>query len=135
MRGWTASTPRDTSAGDAHHGRQGELLLVDADSGEVRSGLADELVHPETGRPAGAVHVVAALVGHLSAARSESGDVDTVKDVLAALLDRGNGPVAQRETFTRTNDLGAVVLEAVTDGAGHEEAPGSVLGARPDQWR
>ncbi len=54
---------------------------------------------------------------------------------LAALLDRGNGAVAQRETFARTNDLGAVVLEAVTEGAGTEGPPGSVRGTRPGLWR
>lgn len=53
----------------------------------------------------------------------------------AALFKRGNGARQQRETFTRTDDLTAVVLAAVADGVGSESPFGSVLGTDRDHGR
>lgn len=120
-RGLVETASQEWKAGRSPPNMPTELLRV-ATWRAGRSGLGGDLVHPETGQPAAAAVVVAALMRHLCAALSESGDLTLVEDLLAALLDRGNGAVAQRETFTRTNDLRAVVLEAVTDGAGHRGA-------------
>lgn len=94
-----------------------------------RSGITGELVHPRTGRPQGARTVIGDLMSHLGPALSDHGDQDLAEDLLTALLARGNGAVAQRGCFARTQDLRAVVLDAVADGSGQPAAPGSVLGA------
>lgn len=98
-----------------------------------RSGLDDYLVHPRTGRPAAAQVVVADLLGHVEPALSDLGDLSLVEQLVAALLDRGNGATAQRASFARTGDLRSVVLDAVSDGSAPDPSPGSVLGT--DQER
>lgn len=97
-----------------------------------RSGMTGELVHPDTGRPAAAATVLRDLVGHVEPALSDHGDLDIVEELLRALLARGNGALAQRAIFTRTQDLRAVVLDAVRDGSGRDPSTGSVLGAHRD---
>ncbi len=98
-----------------------------------RSGLEGDLVHPHSGRPVPAQVVLAALLGHVEAALSDLGDLNLVEQLMAGLLERGNGAAAQRASFTRTGDLRAVVLDAVTDGSADHTRPGSVLGT--DQER
>lgn len=94
--------------------------------------MTGELVHPDTGRPAAATTVFRDLVGHVEPALSDHGDLDLVEELLRALLARGNGALAQRAIFTRTQDLRAVVLDAVRDGSGRDPSTGSVLGAHRD---
>ncbi len=84
----------------------------------ARSGLTGDLVHPRTGRPREAAAVIEALMGHVRPALSDAGDEALVEELLADLLSRGNGAMAQRASFARTHDLLAVVLEAVADGSG-----------------
>jgi len=133
-RGLVQTASRDWKAGHPPSDMPTELLRV-ATWRAGRSGLAGELVHPRTGRPTAAAEVVADLIDHVSGALSDSDDHSVVEDLLASLMERGNGARAQRETFARTNDLSAVVLEAVADGAGREGPLGSVLGTRPVQGR
>lgn len=54
-----------------------------------RSGLETDLVHPHSGRSVPAQVVLAALLGHL-------GDLNLVEQLMAGLLERGNGAAAQR---------------------------------------
>ncbi len=133
-RGLVETASREWRARRAPVDMPTELLRV-ASWRAGRSGIEGELVHPLTGRPAAALDVVADFIGHLAPALSDSADLGVVKDLVAMLLDRGNGSHAQRETFSRTHDLSAVVLEAVTDGAAQERPFGSVLGTRPHQRR
>lgn len=78
-----------------------------------RSGLAEELVHPPTGRPAPAHAVVHALVDHVRPALADAGDLDTVERLLGDLLIRGNGADQQREVYGRSGEPAAVVADAV----------------------
>ena len=78
-----------------------------------RSGLAEALVHPATGRPAPAAEVVAALLEHVRPALAAAGDEQRVADGVAAVLDRGTGADLQRRVFAETGDLTAVVRAAV----------------------
>lgn len=79
-----------------------------------RSGLADDLVHPLTLRPAPAWTVVESLVEHVSPALDGAGDLPTVLDLLGALRERGNGACRQRAVHERTGEVKAVVTDAVT---------------------
>lgn len=131
-RGLVETASRDWKAGREPEAMPTALLRL-ASWRAGRSGLADYLVHPCTGRPAAAREVVADLLGYVQPALSDLGDLTLVRELLAALLDRGNGSVAQRASFTRTGDLRDVVLDAVADGSAREASPGSVLGT--DQER
>ncbi|MDQ4038404.1 MAG: glutamate--cysteine ligase [Actinomycetota bacterium] len=133
-RGLVETAIREWQAGRPASDMPTELLRV-ATWRAARSGLEGELVQPSTGRPAPAVEVVAALLDHIRAALSDAGDLGVVKDLLGILLDRGNGARAQRETFTRTQNLNAVVLEAVTDGSSQDGLPGTVLRTPPADRR
>lgn len=133
-RGLVETASREWKPGRSASDMPTELLRV-ATWRAGRSGLEGELVHPGTGRPAAAAEVIADLIAHVHTALSESGDRSLVKDLLAAVMARGNGARAQQKTFARTNDPSAVVLEAVVDGAGHKGQPGSVLGTRPGHRR
>jgi carboxylate-amine ligase len=75
----------------------------------ARCGIADRLVHPATLDLAKADDVVDALVTHVTPALEEHGDVNTVRDLLAALRARGTGATAQRRTFEKHGDLAEVV--------------------------
>ncbi|MBG6225095.1 carboxylate-amine ligase [Arthrobacter sp. CAN_A2] len=77
------------------------------------SGLGADLVHPQTGRPAPAWDVVAALLDHVLPALTEAGDTEAVVDGLVRLLDRGTGADRQRAVFHRTGRLADVVTDAV----------------------
>jgi carboxylate-amine ligase len=86
-----------------------------------RSGLNGELVHPRSGRPAPAADVLGALVEHVRAALTETGDVDRVIQGVAELLRRGTGADLQRRVHRETGDLRAVVRTAVAVTAGEPE--------------
>ncbi|MFG3103881.1 glutamate--cysteine ligase [Streptomyces sp. NPDC048182] len=79
----------------------------------ARSGLTEELLHPATLRRMPATAVVEALLDHLGEALAASGDLDRVRESVAALLRDGNGARIQRELFERTGSLRDVVAECV----------------------
>jgi len=83
-----------------------------------RSGLGEDLVHPVTGKAAPAAAVVRALLRHLgdalAEADAEAGHHGLTTDLLQALLARGNGAALQRRVYQSTNDLSAVVRNAVS---------------------
>ncbi|MHC3470068.1 glutamate--cysteine ligase 2 [Streptomyces sp. 7R007] len=79
----------------------------------ARSGIEDELLHPETMRRMPADAVVRALVDHVGDALADTGDLDRVRADVAALLGRGNGARVQRRLMERTGNLHEVVAECV----------------------
>jgi len=78
-----------------------------------RSSLDDVLLSPVTGLPEPAADVVKALVDHCRDALADTGDADTVADLLTALLARGNGAVFQRAAYRQSGHLHDVVSGAV----------------------
>jgi carboxylate-amine ligase len=78
-----------------------------------RFGLEGELLDPRTWRPAPAADVLEALVGHVTPALEECGDLHLVRELLDALLRRGTGARRQRAVLTRTGNLAEVVRDAV----------------------
>lgn len=79
----------------------------------ARSGLTEELLHPETMRRMPAEAVVRALLDHVGDALTDSGDLDRAHDACAGLLRHGNGARVQRELMERTGSLRDVVTECV----------------------
>jgi carboxylate-amine ligase len=80
-----------------------------------RSGLEGDLLDPGSWRPAPATEVVGRLVEHVRPALEQAGDLDTVRELLAAVQARGTGTRRQREVYANTGTLAAVVRDA-TDG-------------------
>jgi glutamate---cysteine ligase / carboxylate-amine ligase len=74
-----------------------------------RDGLSDQLVHPQDKRLAPARDVLAALVGHVSAALESAGDRPQVDRLLAELMAGGSGAARQRSVFEANGSLEAVV--------------------------
>jgi carboxylate-amine ligase len=103
-RGWLQGTtpPRGRS----------ELLRLAAWRAS-RSGLSDVLLSPLTGLPEPAAAVADALLEHVSDALAEAGDTATVRELLAALLARGNGAAFQRNAYRQSHDLPQVVQSAI----------------------
>ena len=95
-----------------------------------RSGLAGDLVHPLTGRPAPAADVVGALLDHVRPALADAGDEQRVTDGLGRLLRRGTGADLQRRVHRETGDLAAVVRAAVAVTAGRPDGTAQAT-ARP----
>jgi glutamate---cysteine ligase / carboxylate-amine ligase len=91
--------------------RRSELLRLAAWRAS-RSGLGDVLLNPLTGLPEPAAAVADALLGHVSDALAEAGDTATVRELLAALLARGNGAAFQRNAYQHSQDLPQVVQSA-----------------------
>lgn len=91
--------------------RRGELLRLAAWRAS-RSGLSDVLLSPLTGLPEPAAAVADTLLGHVSGALAEAGDTATVRELLAALLARGNGAAFQRNAYQQSQDLPQVVQSA-----------------------
>ncbi len=86
-----------------------------------RSGLDDVLVNPVTGQPEQAATVAHLLLDHCHEALADAGDADTVTELLAALLARGNGAAFQRAAYRRTSCLSEVVGSAVAiTGSDHQ---------------
>ncbi|MDQ3151630.1 MAG: glutamate--cysteine ligase, partial [Actinomycetota bacterium] len=102
----------DWAAGKAPQHVRTELLRV-ASWRAGRSGLESRLVHPRTGLPVPAADAVAALVDHVTPVLDAGGDLDTVEDLVAAVLHRGTGARTQREVFRRSGRLPDVVADAV----------------------
>ncbi|NQX03339.1 glutamate--cysteine ligase [Rathayibacter sp. VKM Ac-2856] len=61
-----------------------------------RSGIDEQLVHPRTGQPADAVHVVDALLAEVLPALEANGDGELVVDGVHRILFRGSGAHWQR---------------------------------------
>jgi carboxylate-amine ligase len=78
-----------------------------------RSGLDDELLDPATMRPRPASEVVEHLFAHVRDALADLGDETHVRELLDAVLARGNGAIHQRQTYARTGDLGEVIRDVV----------------------
>jgi carboxylate-amine ligase len=79
-----------------------------------RSGLDDVLISPVTGQPEQAAGVVRALVGHCQDALDDTGDADTVAELLTALLARGTGTAFQRDAYRSSGGLADMISRAVT---------------------
>jgi carboxylate-amine ligase len=86
----------------------------------ARDGLMGELLHPTLLDPRPAELVAVALLDHVRPVLREGGEEAYVERLLERVLRRGTGAQRQREVFSRTGDLGAVVLDAarVTVGEG-----------------
>ena len=78
-----------------------------------RSGLDDELLDPVTMRPRHASEVVEQLFAHVRDALADFGDEAHVRELLDAVLARGNGANRQRQTYASTGDLAEVVRDVV----------------------
>ncbi|MGE3288879.1 MAG: glutamate--cysteine ligase [Pseudonocardia sp.] len=74
-----------------------------------RSGVDGALLDPATWRPAPARAVLEALVAHVRPALQDADDLDTVRELLAAVLARGTGAARQRAEYERSGDLASVV--------------------------
>jgi carboxylate-amine ligase len=105
VRGLVETAARDAQAGNPPPAVPAAVLRVAAWRAG-RSGLAGDLVHPLTGRPAPAADV---------------GDDRRVTEGLSALLRRGTGADLQRRVHEETGDLAAVVRAAVAVTAGLPE--------------
>jgi carboxylate-amine ligase len=102
-RGWRQGSPaRQVRA---------ELLRLAAWRAS-RSGLDDVLIHPGSGLPAPAAAVAALLLEHVSDALADAGETGTVTDLLAAVMERGNGAAFQRNAYRRSGHLAGVVSSA-----------------------
>jgi glutamate---cysteine ligase / carboxylate-amine ligase len=120
VRGLVETAARDARAGNPPPAVPAAVLRVAAWRAG-RSGLAGDLVHPLTGRPAPAADVVGALLDHVREALADAGDDRRVTEGLSALLRRGTGADLQRRVHEETGDLAAVVRAAVAVTAGLPE--------------
>ena len=93
--------------------RRAELLRLIAWRAS-RSGLDDALISPVTGRPEQPATVAALLLDHVRDALDEAGETDAVRELLNAVLARGNGATFQRNTYRGPRGgLAQVVTSAV----------------------
>jgi carboxylate-amine ligase len=90
---------------------RGELLRLAAWRAS-RSGLSDVLLSPLTGLPEPAAAVADTLLAHVGDALAETGDTATVRELLAAILARGNGAAFQRHAYQHSQDLPQVIQSA-----------------------
>lgn len=102
-RSWRAGVPADPV--------RTELLRL-ATWRAARSGLDGDLVDP-AGRPVPAAQVVRALVDHVRPVLAEYGDLEIVEELVATVLSRGNGAIAQRRIYRTSRELTDVVAHAV----------------------
>jgi glutamate---cysteine ligase / carboxylate-amine ligase len=79
-----------------------------------RSGLDDVLISPVTGQPEQAATVVHALVSRCQDALDDTGDADTVAELLPALLARGTGSAFQRDAYRGSGRLADMISRAVS---------------------
>lgn len=111
----TAAAERE--AGEEPLGTPTSLLRL-ASWQAGREGLAGELLHPRTSRPAPAGDVVGALREHCAPALRDSGDLDLVDERLEVLRERGTGSAQQRAVLERTGSMGDVIAEIARVTAG-----------------
>jgi YbdK family carboxylate-amine ligase len=95
----------------ARRGRA-ELLRLSAWRAS-RSGINDVLISPVTGLPEQAADIASLLLDHVRDALDEARDTDTVRELLAAVLARGNGAIFQRNAHRGPSGLSQVVSSAV----------------------
>ncbi|MCO5995197.1 carboxylate-amine ligase [Actinoallomurus rhizosphaericola] len=112
VRGLVETAAREWRAGQPPVPVRTELLRL-ASWRASRSGLAGDLIHPVTQRPAPAGVVVRALIEHVAPALVDTGDLQAVTELAERLLERGNGAALQRRVHEETGDLSAVVNAAV----------------------
>jgi carboxylate-amine ligase len=62
--------------------------------------------------PQPAAAVAELLLDHVRDALTDAGDTDAIRELLAAVLARGNGAAFQRETFADSGRLSDVVSRA-----------------------
>lgn len=111
-RGLVETAAREWRAGREPAGHSVSLLRL-ASWRAARSGLTEELLHPETMRRMPAETVVRALLQHVGDALADSGDLDRAQETCAALLRGGGGACVQRALLERTGRLRDVVTECV----------------------
>jgi YbdK family carboxylate-amine ligase len=97
-------------AGYGLHGRRVEMLQL-ASWRASRSGLDDVLLNPITLRPGPAAETAGALFDHVRDALDEAGDTAAVRELLSAVLSRGNGAAFQRRAH-RDGGLSAMIDSA-----------------------
>jgi carboxylate-amine ligase len=112
VRALVETTAREWQAGKPPPAVPTEMLRL-ANWRASKSGLSEDLVHPMTLRPAPATEVLEALLDYVTPALSDTGELLTVKDMLDALVARGNGAVQQRRVYRQKNMLSAVVAHAI----------------------
>jgi carboxylate-amine ligase len=106
-RGLVETEARAWQAGSVVPDHRLEMLRL-ASWRASRSGLEDTLLSPLTSLPEPAAAVANALFDHVRDALDETGDTAAVRDLLDALLDRGNGATFQRDTW-REKGLGHMI--------------------------
>ena len=108
---------RNWRAGQPGPNQRVELLRLAAWRAS-RSGLDEVLLDPVTFLPQPAADVARTLLDHVRDALSDAGDEDVVAELLAAVLERGNGATFQRGAYRETQDLRSVVTGAAAITAG-----------------
>jgi glutamate---cysteine ligase / carboxylate-amine ligase len=104
---------RRWQAGADVPGQRTEMLRLAAWRAS-RSGLDDVLLDPVTGRPQRAETVAKALLDHVRDALDEAGDTAAVSDLLAAVLDRGNGAAFQRGAYGGDGSMSQMIEKAAS---------------------
>jgi carboxylate-amine ligase len=110
VRALVETEARNWRAGQPGPNQRVELLRLAAWRAS-RSGL-DVLLDPATFRPQSAANVANSLLEHVYDALSDAGDADAVAELLAAVLERGNGAAFQRGAYDKTRDMRSVVTGA-----------------------
>jgi carboxylate-amine ligase len=112
VRALVETAARDWAAGRAPDAWRTDLLRA-ATWRAGRHGLTGELLHPQSRSLAPATAVVGALIQHTEAALADAGDLDTVRELAAAVLARGTGAAQQRQVYARSGEMAAVVADAI----------------------
>jgi carboxylate-amine ligase len=77
-----------------------------------RSGLDDALLDPLTGQPEQAATIAKALLDHVRDALDEAGDTAAASDLLADVLNRGNGAAFQRGAYGGDRSMAEMIDSA-----------------------
>jgi glutamate---cysteine ligase / carboxylate-amine ligase len=117
VRALVETEARNWRAGQPGPNQRVELLRLAAWRAS-RSGLDGVLLDPATLRPQSAANVANSLLDHVYDALSDAGDADAVAELLAAVLERGNGAAFQRGAYHKTRDMRSVVTSAAALTAG-----------------
>lgn len=117
VRALVETEARNWRAGQPGPNQRVELLRLAAWRAS-RSGLDGVLLDPATFRPQPAANVANSLLDHVYDALSDAGDADAVAELLAAVLERGNGAAFQRGAYHKSRDMRSVVTGAAALTAG-----------------
>ena len=117
VRALVETEARNWRAGQPGPNQRVELLRLAAWRAS-RSGLDGVLLDPATFRPQSAANVANSLLDHVYDALSDAGDAGAVAELLAAVLERGNGAAFQRGAYDKTRDMRSVVTGAAALTAG-----------------